>query len=554
MAVSKVVLIGVLCFLLSACDGGASVSLVPKPDAGSDSIEAESPQGNESEADSSQTEQADPPEVNPPVETDSSQNDEADAEPSTDSEQNTSGDTEPVAQAPANDDIAPEEPEEAELPADNDVESEPAEDSPIDQEADPEPVADSPANDESDPAQAVDSPSSDETDPEPVADAPADGEPAPETPTESPPIENTDPEPIVDTTPVVDNTPAQIEVLNVIFEDELRYQNVLGGAVAVVQNGAIVHANGYGFTSPDRDDPVSTDTVFRWASISKTLTAISALQLDEASENFSIEDTVSRHVDYWTTDTSSNKSNVTVKQLLSHRSGVTHYRNASNCPDNPNPDYNNTLHGDVPFNARNAVNVFSDQSLCFNPGSQFRYSTFAFSLAAAALEKEAGKTYTDWVQEQIAVPLGLQSLTQGTGISAGYRGDCGELTRASEASKSYVLPGGGWASNIVDLAKFANGILQGSLLDRTDRLWNEPTGNNTYALGINSSVDGQRVSHSGGHGDLRTYMELYLNDNNKTGIVVYLNHPHSDPIRIVRRVADELGIANWSVPLDGGCQ
>ena len=354
-----------------------------------------------------------------------------------------------------------------------------------------------------------------------------------------------------------DNVPApEIDVINEVVESEFIAQNVVGGAVAVVRRGAIVHAKGYGYTSVAGDVPVTTDSIFRWASISKTVTAVAALQLDEVSENFSIDDTVTAHFSGWPNDTS-DKSTVTVKHLLSNRSGVIHYASTLNCPGNTNPSFDRTVHGDMPFNAAKAVDVFDEQPLCFTPGSDYKYSTFGFSLAAAAIEAEANVDYAQWVQNRIATPLNMPSLTQGTGLSAGYRLDCGSPVSATESSKSYVLPGGGWASNIIDLAKFANGILRSTLLYNSERMWSEETGNtNSYRLGIFLSADNERAWHGGAHADLRTFMHLYHAHEDDVGIVVYLNSFHSNPERVAKAVANAIGVANWGdlggIPT-GGC-
>lgn len=334
--------------------------------------------------------------------------------------------------------------------------------------------------------------------------------------------------------------------VDTVVQDELVKQNVVGGAVAVVQNGRVVHARGYGHTNLSRQAAVTINTRFRWASISKPLTAIAALKLDESSSRFRITDKVAKHVSYW--PASGQKGNLTVKQLLSNRSGIIHYSSKDDCPGNSSPSYDRNKHGDGTFNARKAIDVFKDQSLCFKPGSDYRYSTFGFSVVAAALEKEARMSYSDWVMKSVAEPLGLTSLRQATGTSHGYKLSCGELDHATEPSKSYVLPGGGWESDVVDLALFANGILQESLLNDTDRLWTESTGNtNSYRLGVSTNSGRSIVWHGGAHNDTRTYMYLFPGRSDKLGIVVYLNGAHGDARRTARRVAMAMGDRTWSI-------
>jgi CubicO group peptidase (beta-lactamase class C family) len=347
--------------------------------------------------------------------------------------------------------------------------------------------------------------------------------------------------------------------INSIVEAELARQNVLGGAVAVVKNGSIIHSQGYGFTSPAMTVRVTDSQRFSWASISKPLTAIALLQLDESSSEFSINDNASEHVDHWYTARTDNRSDITVKQLLSHRSGLIHYDDTDNCPDNATPRFDRTRHTiSGRFNSRDAVSVFEDQGLCFNPGARFKYSTFGYSLAAAALEGASGQNYATWVADNIALPLGIDSLNQKTYITNGYRGTCGEdggWIRVREPSKSFVLPGGGWASDIQDLARFANGILENSLISNSQRLWTTSTGNsNEFRLGISLSSDGRRAWQNGVHDDLRTFMHLYHGYSDRVGVVVYLNNPSGDPERVAKLVATEVGVHDWGLSPTDECK
>ncbi|REL33803.1 class A beta-lactamase-related serine hydrolase [Rhodohalobacter sp. SW132] len=336
-----------------------------------------------------------------------------------------------------------------------------------------------------------------------------------------------------------------ISEVDKVVQDEIIKQNIPGAAVAVVKDGEIVHANGYGHTSLSRNEPITANTVFRWASISKPLTAVAILHLDEQDDDFSIEDKVSDHVSYWP-DTGQ-KGNITIKQLLSHRSGIIHYTNTDNCPGNSSPSPDFTAHGDDAFNAENAVDIFKDQDLCFSPGSAYKYSTYGFSLAVAAFEEASGESYADWVMDNIAQPLEINSLQQGMGESEGYNMSGGRLVDRSDGSKTSVLPGGGWESNIRDLALFGNALLQGTLLLNTQRMWNESTGNSIYRLGIYRYSGGNRAEHGGDHNNLRTKMDLYPGRSDSLGVFVYINGRHADRNRLARRVATAMGVTTWNV-------
>ncbi|MEL6654603.1 MAG: serine hydrolase domain-containing protein, partial [Bacteroidota bacterium] len=106
---------------------------------------------------------------------------------------------------------------------------------------------------------------------------------------------------------------------------EMRHQNIPGMAVAVIQDGKVTHINGYGFTDEDRQDEVTIETVFRWASISKMYTAAMAMRLYEGG-HLGLTDNVRNYVSTWP----QTSGNPTIEQLLSNRGGIVSY---SNCPN-----------------------------------------------------------------------------------------------------------------------------------------------------------------------------------------------------------------------------
>lgn len=336
-------------------------------------------------------------------------------------------------------------------------------------------------------------------------------------------------------TTAVAQTPAQIDA---VVLDEMARQDIVGMAVGIVRDGRVHHARGYGYADLDARVPVTSSTVFRWASISKTLTATAVLQLDEQIPAFSLKDRVSEHVPYWPDD--GNKGRIRIWQLLSNRSGIIHYTQKKHCTLNRSPDYDRRRHASEFYDARQSVAVFSGQPLCFEPGTGYKYSTFGYSLLAAAVEGAAGIPYVHWIEHNIRQPLGMTSLRQGDGTRIGFEHEGHRTSRVYEGNAAWKLPGGGWESDIIDLAKFANALLQGSLLDSTARLWTRVPGNRTYGFGINHNTDNSLVWHEGRKDSSRTLMWLYPDSPDRLGIVLMTNTLGSNPRRIARRLAELL--------------
>ena len=323
------------------------------------------------------------------------------------------------------------------------------------------------------------------------------------------------------------------------LSDEMAKQNIVGMAVGIVKNGYIYYAKGYGHTDLARTEPVTTRTIFRWGSISKTLTAAATLKLAEENPSFSLNDKVTEHVNYWPEH--GNKGNIRIKHLLSNRSGIIHYKKKKNCPDNKAPGYSRSKHPSYAYNAEQAVEVFRNQKLCFDPGTRYKYSTFGYSLLGSAIEGGSGTSYADWVRDKIKTPLGMSSLQQATGTRKGFDQRCHILKQIYADNSAWKLPGGGWESNIIDLAKFANGLLQGSLLNDSSRLWTSVAGNPAYGYGIKYAPDKSQVVHEGKHDNSRALLYLYPGSADRLGIVLMINGIHSKTKRIAHRLADLFG-------------
>ncbi len=323
--------------------------------------------------------------------------------------------------------------------------------------------------------------------------------------------------------------------IDAIVFDEMARQDIVGMSIGIVIDGRIYYAMGYGYEDLEGIKPVTTKTVFRWASVSKTLTAAAILKLAEDNSHFSLNDRAIEHVDYW--PRYGNKGDIRIRHLLSHRSGIIHYRTKHGCFDNPFPDYSLNRYKSWYYNARESVEIFSGQGLCFDPGTGYKYSTFGYSLLGAVIESSSGKSYAAWINDNIRKPLGMTSLRQSTGMRTGFEKERSYLIPVFDGNVAWRLPGGGWESNIIDLAKFANALMQGRLLNNTARLWTTVPGNHLYGYGMMHNYSNSHVWHEGSHINSRALLSLFPRSDAQLGIVVLSNSAHSEPRNIVYRLA-----------------
>jgi CubicO group peptidase (beta-lactamase class C family) len=169
-------------------------------------------------------------------------------------------------------------------------------------------------------------------------------------------------------------------------------QNSPGLSVAVGVAGEIVWAEGFGWANLERREPVGPGTRFRIGHVSKALTSAAVGRLREQGR-LHLDDEIQAYVPAYPTK----EWPVTLRQLMGHVAGVRHYRN--------------TEWGDKPSvhceRASDGLKSFANDPLLFEPGTQYRYSTYGWVLVSAAVEAAANEPFSTFMRTQIFTPLGM---------------------------------------------------------------------------------------------------------------------------------------------------
>ncbi len=227
-----------------------------------------------------------------------------------------------------------------------------------------------------------------------------------------------------------------------------------GLAVAVVEAGELRFVHTYGVVDRSTGTPVTPDTVFRWASVSKTVTGTLAATL--ATEGALDLD---RPVASWKTSLrlpGGAESQLTFAQLLSHRTGLT-----KNAYDEKLED------GESPVDLRTRLTAAPLQC---QPGTCHSYQNIAFDAASEILSDAANRPFTDVVSERFFLPLGMTSANYGmsglTGSKDWARPHHQMEVRAVKEAYWRVPAAAGVNSNIVDFAKW----MQAAMGERADVL------------------------------------------------------------------------------------
>ena len=217
--------------------------------------------------------------------------------------------------------------------------------------------------------------------------------------------------------------------------------SMVGLAVGVVENGRITFLKGYGETVAGSGDPVTPETVFRWASVSKGVAATMVAKLAEEGK-VSLNGPVGQYVPSLRLPAGA-ENRATVGDLLSHRLGL--YRNA----------YDNKLEeGQDPHFLRQTLGQLN---LICPPGTCWSYQNVAYDGASELVERSTHQGYERAVKQMLFNPIGMTSASvsrEGLVKAKSWAGPHNAGRRPLEVSETYyrVPAAGGVNSNIKDMA------------------------------------------------------------------------------------------------------
>ncbi len=304
-------------------------------------------------------------------------------------------------------------------------------------------------------------------------------------------------------------------------------ENAIGVSTAIVIDGAIVDVRSFGFENLERRIPITDASMYRWASISKPLTAIAAMQL-VAADKLDLD----RDVRTYVPEFPAKLHPITSRQLLGHLGGIVHYSNG--------PVIATEREYDVPHPWSDTIlclDRFKESPLVSVPGVEYNYTTHGYMLLGAVVERAGQAPFAEQVRTRVLDPLGMTAMQPDYPYVDiphrvdGYRGlRIGLATRGVDRDVHWKLPGGGWISNIRDLARFGAALMEpGRLLDEASmRAFTTeqtlPNGRGTgYGLGIGvARFEGRELlAHSGSQSKTRTYMALCPDE--RIGVFVMSN-------------------------------
>lgn len=282
-----------------------------------------------------------------------------------------------------------------------------------------------------------------------------------------------------------------------------------GLSVAVLVDGEIVWSEGFGYADVEHRVPVTPLTRFRIGSISKPVTAFAIARLHDEGR-LDLDAPVQRYVPSFP----EKRWPITTRQLAGHTAGIRHYRG------------NEMLSARRYATVVEGLEIFAADSLLFEPGTAYHYSSYGWNLISAVIEGASGEEFLAYMRREVFEPLGLRSIVaEHTDSIIAYRArfyerdrETGRLLNAEYVDNSYKWAGGGFISNTEDLVRFGWVHLEGGVLrPETIRMLftsqrtrsGEETG---YGIGWRVDTDAagrHRYHHTGGSVGGRAVMVLY---------------------------------------------
>ena len=238
-----------------------------------------------------------------------------------------------------------------------------------------------------------------------------------------------------------------------------------GVSISVGVDGEVVWSRTAGYADLNSQTPLSTETSMRIGSVSKSITSLAVaklleqglLDLDAPIENYGVQ-------------FPSKAFPITARHLATHTAGIRHYK--PGIGPLPSSEMLSNEHYD---SVSESLSIFQDSPLLFQPGTDFSYSTYGYTLLSAAIEAVSGSTFVDYIQDEVLSQLQMTHTTPefkfdlGVEQASYYVSMFGKLMEAPESDHSNKWAGGGLLSTPSDLVSMGNNLLFGDFL-RDDTL------------------------------------------------------------------------------------
>lgn len=246
-----------------------------------------------------------------------------------------------------------------------------------------------------------------------------------------------------------------VSLFDSIVKNELP-NNAPGTVIYLTKGNEILYKNTFGKANIELDVDMQLDDVFRIGSITKQFTACAILKLVEQGK-VSLQDDIRKYIP----DFPTKSKMITIEALLTHTAGIKNYTGLSIFSEElKRKDLSPTA----------LINLFKDEALEYEPGTNYKYSNSGYVLLGNIIEKVTGQSYATYVEEHIFKPLGMRHsyfddpVKIIRGRVSGYSQKNGNYQNTNFLSMTLPYAAGSLASTPEDIQIWYNALSNGLFL------------------------------------------------------------------------------------------
>jgi CubicO group peptidase (beta-lactamase class C family) len=310
--------------------------------------------------------------------------------------------------------------------------------------------------------------------------------------------------------------------------------NESGCAVLVSQKGNVIYKKAFGLADIELNVPMQPDMVFRIGSITKQFTAVSILQLMEQGK-LGLQDEITKFIPDYPTQA----YKITIEHLLTHTSGIQSYTGMKTFQDMIRKD----------MKPEEVIDIFKNQPMEFAPGTKWNYNNSGYFLLGYIIEKASGKSYPQYLEENIFKPLGMTNSYYGSNNriihnrASGYQPGKDGIVNADIMSMTIPYAAGSIQSTVEDLFKWHQAVHSYKLVKKESlekafteyKLADGKGAHYGYGWALNSVQGSPTIEHGGGINGFLTNA-LYL-PNEDVFVAVFSNSNAKSPNEVSIRLA-----------------
>ncbi|UCH14946.1 MAG: beta-lactamase family protein [Bacteroidales bacterium] len=249
-----------------------------------------------------------------------------------------------------------------------------------------------------------------------------------------------------------------------IFEDFIKRKKIKGASVALTKDSKLIYAKGFGLADEETGTMVEPKHVFRIASVSKLITAVTIMKIAEEGM-IEINDHVfgpegilndSVYLNY----KDKRVEEITILNLLNHTSG---WNNKKDDPLFQSLSIARKMNVEPPADIETIIKYYLQKNLYYNPGTRYSYSNFGYAVLGKVIEKVTGMSYEDYVQFAILHPIGIYDMHVGkSSFSERFKNEVCYYVQGRD-SRVYSFDGSGklapqvYGGNNIELLSAAGG-------------------------------------------------------------------------------------------------